>query len=143
MKSFQIRKAPIPGHHVIQPTHDGFLSSLCITCGLVDPATIVHTHSPPPPTNIRDKNRLNYILVSNSIIPAVESNGNLAFCLTRSLILEDHQPCIIDFSAVKLFQEQSFVLAPFTQWGLQLIDPQKEEKYLASLNKLLDNQHSP
>ena len=52
------------GKHVQNAKRDGTLATLCKTCGLVDPFTNIHTHSPPPSTYMRGSSRLDYVFIS-------------------------------------------------------------------------------
>jgi hypothetical protein len=68
------------------PNHDGSLSTLASTCGLID--TLAHFHPPPyPSTYSRGKSPLNYIYVSDNIIHSIDCSGVL---LLYSIFLGDH-----------------------------------------------------
>jgi hypothetical protein len=120
-----------------QPTvglgHNGSLSTLCCTCGLVDPLTLQHSDSPPPPTYSRGSSRLDYILVSQRVVKHVTRSGILPY---NSFFLSDHRPCFIDIDSESLFQSQTFPIAPAQQRGLQLYDPRVVEKFEGLLKQV-------
>jgi len=122
------------GKHVQNAKRDGTLATLCKTCGLVDPFTNIHTHSPPPSTYMRGSSRLDYVFISWGLLSAVERAGILPY---NSIFFGDHRPCFLDFNALALFQEESHPLAPLSRRGLQLHNPKKVTQYLESL----DHQH--
>jgi hypothetical protein len=88
------------GQHIKHPKHDGHLATLCKSCGLVDPFTIIHTHSAPPPMYIRGSSRLDYTFVTASLIQNIERAGIFPY---NSVFFGDHRPCFVDFSASTLF----------------------------------------
>jgi hypothetical protein len=114
------------------PHHDGKLSTLAKTCGLVDILQTHHTGEAPPTYN-RGKKRLDYILISANISQAVLRSGILPF---YSLFLSDHRPCYIDIDSNLLFNEATSQ-APSDHRGLQLQDPRKVEQYIAAVNDQL------
>jgi hypothetical protein len=93
---------------------------------LIDILQIHHTTKAPPTYN-RGNTRLDYILISHRIAPAVLRSGILPF---YSLFLSDHRPCYIDIDATVLFQESTHQIAPMSNRGLQLLDPRKTTKYI-------------
>jgi len=122
-----------------QPTagygHDGSLMTLIRTCGLCDPLTIQHPDRTPPTTYSRGPNRIDYILVSSNILPAVKRSGMLPF---DSIFISDHRPCFVDFAASTLFKDVTPDIAPAKRRGLQLQDPRIASKYLLHLSKQLE-----
>jgi exonuclease III len=80
--------------HISHPTHDGTITTLCKSCSLIDPFTILPTHSSPPPTYIRGKSRLDYIFISLSLFPAVTQAGILP---SNTIFFGEHRPCYLDF----------------------------------------------
>jgi hypothetical protein len=103
------------GNHIINSNHDGTISTLCHSCGLVDPHTTLQTDLPPPPTYIRGNSRLDYIFISQTLLHSVERAGILPY---NSVFEGDHRPCYLDFSAISLFQENDYPLAPLAHRGL-------------------------
>lgn len=80
--------------------HDGLLMTLVRSCGLINILSIQHSSRPFPPTYIRGRKRLDYMLVSTSLQDSVIHSGILPY---HSIFLGDHHPCFIDFDAAKLF----------------------------------------
>ncbi len=68
-------------------THDGSLATLIRTCGLSDPLTIQHPGHPPPSTYSRGINRIDYRVISQSLLPAVLRSGIMPF---DSIFISDH-----------------------------------------------------
>jgi hypothetical protein len=91
----------------IDPKHDGKLSTLVATWGLADPLASLHRSRPFQPSNIRGKDRIDFILVSKNILPAVTSTGSLPF---HSLFNSDHWLCFIDFDSNTLFSDPAYEL---------------------------------
>jgi len=114
--------------------HDGSLATLIRTCGLCDPLTIHHPDSPPPTTYSRGPNRIDYILVSNSILPAVWRSGLLPF---DSIFISDHKPCFIDIDGNSLFREATPNIVPAAKRQLKLQDPRIVKKYSTALQTQL------
>jgi len=105
------------GNYIINSTHDGTISTLCHSCGLVDPHKLLHTETPPPPAYIRGNSRLDFIFISKSLLHSVERAGILPY---NSVFEGDHRPCYLDFSAQSLFQDTEYPISPLTRRGLQL-----------------------
>jgi hypothetical protein len=79
--------------------HNGSLATLLLSCNLVD--TLAHQHTPPfPATYIRGKKRVDYILISAELVPAIQRTDVLPF---RQLCLGDHRACYIEMDASVLF----------------------------------------
>ncbi len=126
--SFEGAFSPLPYNPegaTICNQHDGSLSTLLKTCGLVDILQTHHTDKAPATYN-RGKKRLDYIFVSSSVTSSVLRSGILPF---SSLFLSDHRPCYIDIDAVILFKEEVNGIAPLDRRGLQLTDPRKGARY--------------
>lgn len=108
-------------HPIPTKGHDGTLSTLIHTCGLLDPLTTQHTEHPPPPTYNRGKERIDYILVSVCLLPSVQRTGIFPY---DHIFISDHRPCYIDFNSDLLFQDGTPTIAPTIYRGLQTFDPQ-------------------
>jgi len=80
--------------------HDGTLSTLVCTCGLIDLLTLQHPDPLPPATYIRGKERIDFIFVSAALLPNVRHTGILPY---NSIFISDHCPCYIDFDSKSLF----------------------------------------
>jgi hypothetical protein len=122
------------GNHIKHSTHDGTISMLCKSCGLVDPMTWLHMYSKPPPTYNRGKSRLDYIFIFRSLLHAINRAGILPY---NSMFLGDHRPKYIDFSSNQLFQESTHPIAPLSRRALQIFDPRKVDKYLDHFHQQL------
>lgn len=115
--------------------HNGSLSTLIMTCGLIDILAIQHSSRPFPPTYIRGRKRINYMLISASLQNTVECSGILPY---GSLFAGDHHPCFLDFDANLLFAGPTSPLAPACQCSLQLTDPRQINLYKAKLHEQLE-----
>ena len=95
----------------------------------MDPHTLLHTETPPPPTYIRGNSRLDFFFISKSLLHSVERAGILPY---NSVFEGNHRPCYLDFSAQSLFQDTEYPISPLTRRGLQLLDLRKVKKYVAT-----------
>jgi hypothetical protein len=62
-------------HHAGKGNHDGSLATLIKTCNLTDILATQHPRSQYPATYTRGTRRLDYILISQRLIPAVVRSG--------------------------------------------------------------------
>jgi hypothetical protein len=115
--------------------HDSSLATLARTCGLVDPLLVQHPDSPPPSTYSRGNSRIDYILLSHSLLPAVLRSGILPY---DSVFISDHRPCYIDLDASTLFRDKVPNIEAASRRGLQLQDPRIVQSYQEHLRKQLD-----
>jgi hypothetical protein len=122
------------GTHASHPAHNGLLAALMTTCGLVDPLAHQHTLQPFPPTYNRGRSRLDYILVSASILPMVQRSGILPY---QALFHSDHRSCFVDINPTLLFGNQTAELVPPCRRQLQLFDPRIVSHYNELLQKQL------
>jgi hypothetical protein len=106
--------------------HDGSLRSLALSCGLIDILSVHHSERPFPPTYIRGKKRIDYMLVSASLQGAVLWSGILPY---NAIFSGDHRPSFLDFDAEAIFAGPTPPLAPPCQRYLQLADPRRVTKY--------------
>jgi hypothetical protein len=93
--------------------HDG---SLARTCGLSDPLLLHHPGERPPPTYNREKERIDYILVSNNIIHLCLRSGILPY---DSIFSSDHRACFINTDKNGLFNGNTPTIAPPQYRGLR------------------------
>jgi hypothetical protein len=115
--------------------HNGTLDTLIHSTGLVD--VLGHHHPSPhyPATYNRGWKRIDLILVSASLLPAVKRSGILLY---HSLFQGDHRPCYIDIDASIAFERKTPYICPPCQRVLQLKDPRIVTAYVETLNKQLD-----
>jgi len=128
------------GCHPVSNHHDGSLATLITTCGLIDSLAIHHKQRPFPATYNRGSSRLDYILVSSCLLPAVTRSGILLF---QSIFYSDHRPCFIDIDPSILFEEKIHDITPPCQRQLQLHDPALVEKYNLILQQQLSYHRIP
>jgi hypothetical protein len=128
------------GCHPVSNHHDGSLATLITTCGLIDSLAIHHKQRPFPATYNRGSSRLDYILVSSCLLPAVTRSGILLF---QSIFYSDHRPCFIDIDPSILFEEKNHDITPPCQRQLQLHDPALVEKYNLILQQQLSYHRIP
>ncbi len=81
--------------------HDGTLATLARTCNLIDDLGAQHPGNLPA-TYSRGNTRLDSIMISEDLFPAVERSGILPY---YSLCLGDHRPCYIDLDAAMAFRD--------------------------------------
>ncbi len=111
--------------------HDGTLSTLVKTSGLVDPLLIHHPEHPPPSTYDRGTEKIDFLFVSSGLLPYVTRSGIFPY---NSIFTTDHRPCYIDLDSTALFQENTPVISPPQYRGLQLQDPRLIDQYTAELS---------
>jgi len=134
---------PVPykeGVHQTPRNHSGSLATLVATCGLLDPLACHHSSRPFPATYNRGKSRLDYILASTSLMPAVICCGIFPY---QSIFCSDHRPCFLDFDSRTLFDDSTKEMAPPCRRQLQLQDPTIVEKYVTTLQEQLNYHKIP
>ncbi len=114
--------------------HDGSMSTLLKTCGLIDVLQTRNSDKAPATYN-RGKKWLNYIFVSSIISSSVLWSGILPFYY---LFLSDHRPCYIDIDANALFNKDTSSIVQVNRKGLQLTDPRKVEKYREGMREQVE-----
>lgn len=117
------------------PSHSGKLATLVTTCGLCLPLAHQHSTRPFPASHIRGRSQIDYIFVSQALLPAVQRSGVLSH---HSLIRGDHRPYFLDFDASLLFADPAYNIAPASSRNLRLQDPRVVQKYRERLHQLLD-----
>jgi len=118
------------GKPISTKDHDGTLSTLVRTSGLVDPLLIHHPDTPPSPTYDRGKEKRDFLFVSAGLLPYIARTGIFPY---NSLFTSDHRPCYLDLDSTALFQEDTPVIGPPQHPGLQLQDPRLVEQYTEEL----------
>ncbi len=122
---------PTLNHH-----HNGTLDTLIRSTGLVDILSHHHPSTNYPATYNRGKKRIDIILVSASLLPAVKRSGILPY---NSLFHGDHRPCYVDIDTSVAFDGKTPSISPPCQRTLQLKDPRIVNRYVEALSKQLDN----
>jgi hypothetical protein len=113
--------------------HNASLATLLLSCNLVD--TPAHQDTPPYPANyIREKKRLDYILISAELVPAIQHTGNLPF---HKLCLGDHRACYLDLNATILFGSSTHAIVHPIHRRLRLGVPTIVAAYKSTLFKQL------
>jgi hypothetical protein len=114
-------------------THNASLATLLLSCNLV--VTLAHQHTPPyPATYIRGKKRLDYILISAELVPAIQRTGILPF---HQLCLGDHRACYLDLNATILFGSTTHTIVQPIYRQLRLGNPAIVTAYKSTLTKQL------
>ena len=121
------------GSFISSRNHNGTLSTLVTTCGLVDSLSL---HQPPfPSTYAYGPNRLDYIYVSQDIHHASLRSGVLPL---YSVFSGDHNAVYLDLDAALLFQDDTHPILPPCRRGLQLTDPRKVQAYNSEREKQVE-----
>ncbi len=115
-----------PALPTVSTTHNGKLSTLISSCGLKDPMALQHQSRPFPASHIRGTKRIDYLLVTPRLAPAVLNSGSLAF---HSLFHSDHRAYFLDFDSRLLFADPAYEIAPPSYHRLQLSDPCLKNQY--------------
>lgn len=124
----------LPEQVVTNKYHDGSLQSLALSCGLIDILSIHHSERPFPPTYLRGKKRIDYMLISASLQESVIRSGILPF---NSIFDGDHRPCFLDLNGTQLFGGDTPPLVSPCQRSLQLSDPRRTNNYRTVLHEQL------
>ena len=133
-----LRQDPI--HHIIlqldanEDTHTATrFQRWIVNNGLVDP--ILHFHGPDDtPTHIRGQRRIDFILVSPSLLPFITACGILPF----STVPSDHRPLFLDFDLQDLLQSTPASLSSRTPRGVQTSNPRSIQLCRSLIRKFLD-----
>jgi hypothetical protein len=120
---------------IIHQSHDGHLETLAHSVGLIDILRYHHPSTAYPATYNRGRKRIDLILISASLLPAVKRSGILPY---NSMFQGDHRPCYIDLDADEAFGGKTPPISPPCQRSLQLHDPRIVSAYLNTLNKQFD-----
>jgi len=110
---------------IVSNDHDGSLARLMASCSLSDPLLMQHPDTPPPPTYSRGSTRIDYILLSRSLLPAVIRTGILPY---DRIFISDHRACYTDLNAA--FQGETPTIQRPHSRNLRLQDPRTVGKYL-------------
>ncbi len=132
----QLVSLPVSTTPVVHKTHDGRMETLVRSVGLVDALRHQHPSATYPATYNRGKKRIDLILVSVSLLPAVKRSGILPY---NSIFQGDHWPCYIDLDAAEAFGGQTASILPPCQRSLRMNDPRIVGAYLHTLTEQLDS----
>jgi exonuclease III len=124
------------GFLTVNSTHDGKLATLVATCNLCLPLARQHTTRPFPASHIMGRNQIDYILVSQTLLPAVQRSGVLSHHL---FIKGDHRPYYLDFDASLLFSDPAYQIEPAFIRKLRLQDPRVIQSYSTALHTSLEH----
>jgi exonuclease III len=124
-----------PDRPTVSASHNGKLSTLVASCGLKDPLALQHSSRPFPASHIRGSKRIDFILVTPHLQPAVLNSGSLAF---HSLFHSDHRAYYVDFDTLLMFADPAHDIAPPSYRRLQLSDPRLINKYRDILHEQLN-----
>jgi hypothetical protein len=124
-----------PERLTVSPNHNGKLCTLIASCGLRDPLALQHNSHPFPASHIWGSKRIDFILVTSNLVPAVTSSGSFPF---HSLFHSDHWAYFMDFDSSILFSDPAYDIAPPGYRRLQLADPRLKNQYRDILYKQLE-----
>ena len=110
-----IKTTSDPPTPTINSHHNGTLDTLIRSTGLIDVLSHQHPASHYPATYNRGKKRIDLILVSISLLPAVARSGILPY---HSLFQGDHRPCYVDLDATIAFEGKTPSICPPCQRSL-------------------------
>jgi hypothetical protein len=123
-----------PGVPTLGKAHNGKLSTLVQSCGLIDPLAHHHSTRPFPASHVRGSKCIDFILVSQGIYHTILHFGSLPF---YSLTHGDHLPYFLDLDAHLLFADKGHGVAPAHHRQLRLHDPCIITKYTDALHNQL------
>lgn len=108
------------------------IDKICFQCSLTDAHTRATTTIPPPATYHRGTTKIDFILVSSRLVPAIKAATILAL---HDGYLSDHRALVIDIDALALFGgTTSSVIAPVSR-RLTSTNPSAVHKYMAHMTK--------
>ena len=110
------------------------MATLAATCGLVDIFRLRLGTNTSPTTYQRGRKRLDYVLLSPSLIPAVKAAGYDPFGYR---VVSDHRGYYIDFDANILCGFTPTKLAPASHREFQTTNPQQLRVYLQTKHRYL------
>jgi hypothetical protein len=94
-----------------------------------------HASCPFPASHIRGSKRIDFLLVTPRLCPAVLNSGSLAF---HSLIHSDHRAYYLDFDALLLFADPAYEISLPSYRRLQLSDPRLKNQYRDLLHEQME-----
>jgi hypothetical protein len=124
-----------PGIPTVHKNHDGKLATLVSTCGLVDPLALQHSTRPIPPSHIRGSERIDFILITPNLMPAVLSSGCLS---SHAVFNSDHRAYFVDFDSHLLFSDPAYEIERPRYRQLRLHDPKLIQRYCNALHEQIE-----
>lgn len=112
------------------------MDQLATTCGLVDLFSIRTGSATHPPTYQRGPRRLDYVLISPSLLPKVQAAGYDPFGYR---IPTDHRGFFIDFTSDSLLSHELTPLTPATKRNFKSTTPGTVAKYVSAKFKYLED----
>jgi hypothetical protein len=125
-----------PGIPTLSRTHDGKLSTLVASCSLKDPLALQHSTRPFPTSHNHGTKRIDYILISPGLLPAVLRSGSLSY---YSLMHTDHRAYYLDLDSLVMFADPAYDIAPVSGQNLRLQVPRIVNKYIEVLLEQLEH----
>ena len=103
------------------------MSKLCQDIGLTDVFSLRHPTLPEPATYIRGSRRIDYFLVSASILPTVEQCGYDAF---QFRLTSDHRGMFLDLNTDSLFGNRNQELAAHPSRAIRSKEAKSNTTYI-------------
>ena len=116
--------------------NDSGMQNLATSCDLVDLFNVRLGTADQPATYQRGSSRLDYILMSPSLLPHVKAAGYDPFGYR---IPSDHRGMYVDFDTESLLQQDLFPLAATEKREFKTTSPGVVQKYVIAKMKYLDN----
>jgi hypothetical protein len=114
------------------------MSKLCQDIGLTDVFALRHPHIPEPATYIRGSTRLDYFLVSASVLPSVTKCGYDPFHLR---LTSDHRGMFLDLDTELLFGNRTQALASIPHRDIRSKEKKSNTIYIDKKYDHLESNH--
>jgi len=116
-------------------TRDGVIQQLQQECQLYDALTYKYPHPPSPSSYKNGPHRLDYILISDTLLPHVQHITMLPF--DHSEVISDHRPMLIDFNFNAVFNSLKVQPNPFdhSRRGVRLTNLKSIDNYQTHLRR--------
>lgn len=125
-----------PGIPIVDRHHNGNLSTLVASCGLIDPLAKQHSTRPFRPSHNRGSERIDFIFTTPGIASALLASGSMPF---HSLFNCNHRPYYLDLNARELFADLAYEIPSPAYRKLFLLDPRILQEYYTTLHTQLTN----
>ncbi len=106
---------------------------LIFSCNLAD-AHALSGKTDPPPTYHRGSGKIDFVLVSSSLVHSIRSASILAL---HDGYLSDHRALLVDFDAASLFQSDTSPVTPPAERRLTSSNPRAVHTYVQAMKKQL------